>query len=64
MPKSPLYIYQPTEYLADVSPRFSKLFMSHLDAEFQKQSIPTLRSLIADQVGCCSFFDAPFLKVA
>ncbi|KZP12614.1 cysteine proteinase [Athelia psychrophila] len=28
---------------------FSKLFMSHLDAEFRKQAIPTLRSLIPDQ---------------
>ena len=25
--------------------------MSHLDAEFKKQSIPSLKSLIADQVG-------------
>lgn len=34
--------------------RFSKLFMAHLDSEFQKQSDPTLKSLIADQVyeGC------------
>lgn len=30
--------------------RFSKLFMSHLDAEFKKQSIPSLRSLVTDQV--------------
>jgi hypothetical protein len=30
--------------------RFSKLFLSHLDAEFKKQSIPSLKSLIADQV--------------
>ncbi|KAF7969279.1 hypothetical protein HWV62_27809 [Athelia sp. TMB] len=29
---------------------FSKLFMSHLDAEFKKQAIPALRSLISDQV--------------
>ncbi|EMD38059.1 hypothetical protein CERSUDRAFT_113204 [Gelatoporia subvermispora B] len=28
---------------------FSKLFMAHLDSEFQKQSDPTLKSLIADQ---------------
>ncbi|KII88369.1 hypothetical protein PLICRDRAFT_92113 [Plicaturopsis crispa FD-325 SS-3] len=28
---------------------FSKLFMSHLDTEFKKQSDPTLQSLIADQ---------------
>ncbi|PPQ63065.1 hypothetical protein CVT24_005920 [Panaeolus cyanescens] len=28
---------------------FSKLFMSHLDAEFKKQSLPKLQSLIADQ---------------
>ncbi|KAH7929713.1 cysteine proteinase [Leucogyrophana mollusca] len=28
---------------------FSKLFMSHLDFEFQKQAAPALRSLIADQ---------------
>ncbi|KAJ7087835.1 hypothetical protein C8R44DRAFT_28584 [Mycena epipterygia] len=28
---------------------FSKLFMSHLDAEFKKQSNPTLQSLITDQ---------------
>ena len=30
--------------------RFSKLFMAHLDSEFQKQSDPTLKSLIANQV--------------
>jgi hypothetical protein len=30
--------------------RFSKLFMSHLDAEFQKQSSPSLRSLVSNQV--------------
>lgn len=30
--------------------RFSKLFMSHLDAEFKKQSNPALQSLITDQV--------------
>ncbi|KAH7913760.1 hypothetical protein BJ138DRAFT_1145448 [Hygrophoropsis aurantiaca] len=28
---------------------FSKLFMSHLDFEFQKQAVPSLRSLIANQ---------------
>ncbi|KAH8107139.1 cysteine proteinase [Cristinia sonorae] len=28
---------------------FSKLFMAHLDSEFQKQSIPGLKSLLADQ---------------
>ncbi|KAJ6623503.1 hypothetical protein B0H10DRAFT_2010118 [Mycena sp. CBHHK59/15] len=28
---------------------FSKLFMSHLDAEFKKQSSPSLQSLITDQ---------------
>ncbi|KAJ7581164.1 hypothetical protein C8J56DRAFT_866417 [Mycena floridula] len=28
---------------------FSKLFMSHLDAEFKKQSIPSVQSLITDQ---------------
>ncbi|KAG2750640.1 cysteine proteinase [Suillus brevipes Sb2] len=28
---------------------FSKLFMSHLDAEFQKQSSPSLRSLLSNQ---------------
>ncbi|KAJ3545017.1 hypothetical protein NM688_g5677 [Phlebia brevispora] len=28
---------------------FSKLFMAHLDSEFQKQTDPTLKSLIADQ---------------
>lgn len=28
---------------------FSKLFMSHLDAEFQKQSLPSLRSLVSNQ---------------
>ncbi|KAG2041623.1 cysteine proteinase [Suillus americanus] len=28
---------------------FSKLFMSHLDAEFQKQSSPSLRSLVSNQ---------------
>ncbi|KAF7304975.1 hypothetical protein MKEN_01212200 [Mycena kentingensis (nom. inval.)] len=28
---------------------FSKLFMSHLDAEFQKQSNPTVKTLIRDQ---------------
>ncbi|OCH88183.1 cysteine proteinase [Obba rivulosa] len=28
---------------------FSKLFMAHLDSEFQKQSNPALKSLIADQ---------------
>jgi ubiquitin carboxyl-terminal hydrolase 48 len=33
--------------------RFSKLFMSHLDVEFQKQSSPSLRSLVSDQVGLC-----------
>lgn len=31
--------------------RFSKLFMAHLDSEFQKQANPTLKSLVADQVG-------------
>lgn len=35
--------------------RFSKLFLSHLDAEFKKQSIPSLKSLIADQVGSYLF---------
>lgn len=30
--------------------RFSKLFMSHLDAEFKKQLIPGVKSLITDQV--------------
>jgi len=30
--------------------RFSKLFMSHLDTEFQKQANDTLRHLVADQV--------------
>ena len=29
--------------------RFSKLFMAHLDTEFQKQSDPGLKSLLADQ---------------
>lgn len=38
------------EELNRVVDRFSKLFMSHLDAEFRKQAIPTLRSLIPDQV--------------
>ncbi|KDQ34247.1 hypothetical protein PLEOSDRAFT_152885 [Pleurotus ostreatus PC15] len=28
---------------------FSKLFMSHLDAEFRKQAAPSLKSLVADQ---------------
>ncbi|RDB21476.1 Ubiquitin carboxyl-terminal hydrolase 48 [Hypsizygus marmoreus] len=28
---------------------FSKLFISHLDAEFQKQAIPAVKSLITDQ---------------
>ncbi|KAH9951255.1 cysteine proteinase [Amylocystis lapponica] len=28
---------------------FSKLFMAHLDTEFQKQSSPVLKSLVADQ---------------
>lgn len=28
---------------------FSKLFISHLDAEFKKQSIPAIKSLITDQ---------------
>ena len=31
--------------------RFSKLFMSHLDAEFKKQSLTSVKSLITDQVG-------------
>lgn len=30
--------------------RFSKLFMSHLDTEFQKQSDPALKRLLSDQV--------------
>ena len=30
--------------------RFSKLFMSHLDAEFKKQSLTSVKSLITDQV--------------
>ena len=32
--------------------RFSKLFMSHLDAEFHKQNSPDLKNLVADQVSC------------
>lgn len=41
--------------------RFSKLFMSHLDAEFRKQAAPSLKSLVADQVhsSTCIFFDYP-----
>ncbi|TFY82365.1 hypothetical protein EWM64_g1642 [Hericium alpestre] len=34
---------------AQESVSFSKLFMSHLDSEFQKQSDPALKRLIADQ---------------
>lgn len=30
--------------------RFSKLFMSHLDTEFQKQSDPALKHLLSNQV--------------
>jgi hypothetical protein len=30
--------------------RFSKLFMTHLDAEFQKQANPRLKQLIACEV--------------
>lgn len=37
--------------------RFSKLFMAHLDSEFQKQANPTLKSLVADQVGTISQVD-------
>ena len=37
--------------------RFSKLFMAHLDSEFQKQANPTLKSLVADQVGAISQVD-------
>lgn len=34
----------------DIVPRFSKLFMAHLDTEFQKQADPTLKTLISSQV--------------
>lgn len=30
--------------------RFSKLFMSHLDMEFQAQSAPSLKTLVSTQV--------------
>jgi hypothetical protein len=40
---------------ADSKPRFSKLFMAHLDTEFQKQSNLVLKSLVADQVRDSSY---------
>lgn len=36
--------------IIDNSPRFSKLFMAHLDNEFRKQQNPELQSLIPNQV--------------
>lgn len=36
--------------LDNTGTRFSKLFMAHLDTEFQQQANPSLKSLIADQV--------------
>jgi hypothetical protein len=43
--------------------RFSKLFMSHLDLEFQKQSIPSLRSLIANQATTTSNRHGSFINL-
>ena len=37
--------------------RFSKLFMSHLDTEFKKQSLTPVKSLITDQVGAYHLFN-------
>lgn len=34
--------------------RFSKLFISHLDAEFKKQASPAIKTLIMDQVSAIS----------
>lgn len=34
--------------------------MSHLDAEFKKQSLPDLRSLVADQVRSAPFYNPQF----
>lgn len=39
-----------TANVLKLASRFSKLFMAHLDSEFQKQLDPTLKSLVADQV--------------
>ncbi|TRM62650.1 hypothetical protein BD626DRAFT_548499 [Schizophyllum amplum] len=35
---------------------FSKLFMTHLASEFNKQSIPSVRSLVADQFEGCQLY--------
>ena len=40
---------------AHIVTRFSKLFMAHLDTEFQKQADPTLKTLISSQV-CGNIF--------
>lgn len=49
MPKS---ILKPIHYrpFAHRDIRFSKLFMSHLDAEFHKQKSPDLKHLVPHQV--------------
>lgn len=46
-----LVLFQARPSHAEHSCRFSKLFMSHLDNEFQKQLNPSLRTLISDQAG-------------
>lgn len=43
-------LYQRLNALRSHISRFSKLFMDHLDSEFQKQDEPALRSLLSDQV--------------
>lgn len=45
-----------TSYFNLTHHRFSKLFMSHLDDEFKKQTNPDLKSLLPNQVRACQYF--------
>ena len=58
MPKSARdALLNPMIEFAHIAARFSKLFMAHLDTEFQKQADPTLKTLISSQV-CSGTFSS------
>jgi hypothetical protein len=52
------------ELLLILMSRFSKLFMSHLDAEFKEQADPAVKMLIESQVWIPTSFFPNYLTVA
>lgn len=64
MPKSTLQASCGIDLLEDAHScvRFSKLFMSHLDDEFKKQSLPELKSLLPSQVSSVSINRSLYLS--